>query len=309
MRIAATILLLSVVVASLSACEAPQNQTNGEETGDTTQVRLIQVWSLDEGFDRPESALYDSQRDVIYVSNIVGGPAEQDGTGYISKVSPDGSMVEQEWVSGLDAPKGMALAGGTLYVSNLDELIAIDPETGEITNRFPAENATFLNDVAAGQGRTVYVTDSNTGLIYRLQGDSLSVWLDDPAIQAPNGIHMVDGTIVVAAADSTAENPGDARYLRTISIDGSEIGALEPSDPLGALDAVEPDGHGGFFISDWSGATVSHFMPGDTVTTLVEVSQGTADLEYVPESQRMYLPVMMADRLIAYDVSWDGSDI
>lgn len=299
------LIILCAAILLVSGCEVPEAETDGEmATGDTSRVELTEVWSLDEGLDWPESAFYDAERGVIYVSNIGGDPSEKDGNGYISTVSPEGEMLEQQWATGFDAPKGLALVDGTLYVSDIDELVAVDVSTGEITDQYPAEDATFLNDVAADESGVVYVTDSGTGRIHRLEDDSFTVWVDDPRVQSPNGVHIVDGEIVVAAADSAAAEPGQERYLHTISADGSQIEALGSSDPIGGLDAVESDGRGGFFLSDWGGAVVMHYAPGDSVRTLVELSQGTADLDYVAETQMVYLPVMVAGRLIAYEASW-----
>lgn len=287
----------------VAACGVPESETDPAGS-EAAHVELTEVWSLDEGLDWPESALFDTERNVIYVSNIGDDPSAKDGNGYISTVSPEGEMLEQQWATGLDAPKGLALVEGTIYVSDIDQLVAIDVSTGEITDRYPAEGATFLNDVAADETGVVYVTDSGTGRIHRLEDEAFTVWLDDPRVQSPNGIYVVDGEVVIAAADSVATEPGQERYLRTVSADGSQIEALGSSDPIGGLDAVEPDGRGGFFLSDWGGAVVMHYTPGDSVRTLVELTQGTADLDYVAETQMVYLPVMMAGRLIAYEVSW-----
>lgn len=296
-------LAIAALALLLYACDAPESEidASGDANG---QVALTETWSLDEGLDMPESALYDAERGVIYVSNIGGEPNAQDGNGYISTISPEGEMLEQQWATDMDAPKGMALVDGSLYVADIDELIVIDVTSGEITERYPAEGATFLNDVAADDSGVVYVTDSGTGRIHRLESDSFEVWVDDPRVQSPNGIHLADGEIVLAAADSAAGEPGQERYLRTVSADGSEFEALGSSDPIGGLDAVEPDGRGGFFLSDWGGAVVMHYTPGDSVRTLVELTQGTADLDYDSESQMVYLPVMIAGRLVAYEASW-----
>ena len=62
-----------------------------------------EVWSLS-GFKAPESVLLDSQRNVLYVSNVAGEANAKDGVGFISKVSPDGKMIEAEWVKGLKMP-------------------------------------------------------------------------------------------------------------------------------------------------------------------------------------------------------------
>src|SRR5262245_53031155 len=106
-----------------------------------------EAWSL-AGFKEPESALYDPQRNVVYVSNVAGEADGKDGVGFISKMSPDGKMIEPEWVKGLNGPKGLMMSGNKLYVSDIDQLVEIDVDKGEVSNRWPAEGAKFLNDTA-----------------------------------------------------------------------------------------------------------------------------------------------------------------
>ena len=77
-----------------------------------------------EGLDGPESALYDSERNVIYVSNVNGPATEKNGQGYIAKLSPEGNLIEKVWLGGLDAPKylsGLGLAHGAAL--GRDELV------------------------------------------------------------------------------------------------------------------------------------------------------------------------------------------
>ena len=75
---------------------------------------------------------------MIYVSNVNGEANAADGNGYISKLSVQGEVQEKEWVTGLNAPKGLALHDGNLYVSDIDELVVIDTASGEITARHEA---------------------------------------------------------------------------------------------------------------------------------------------------------------------------
>ncbi len=125
------------------------------------------VWTV-EGLEKPESVFYDAKRDVIYVSNVSGGMMDKNGSGFIAMISPDGKMVTRQWVTGLDAPKGMTMHGDTLYVSDIDRLVAIDVESGEIAGDWSAENAQFLNDLAVdGEGR-IYVSDLLTNTIHIL---------------------------------------------------------------------------------------------------------------------------------------------
>ena len=51
-----------------------------------------------------------------------GAPAEKDGKGSIGKVGLDGKIIQAEWVTGLNAPKGMAITGNSLWVADVDRL-------------------------------------------------------------------------------------------------------------------------------------------------------------------------------------------
>lgn len=44
------------------------------------QPHLVEMWRIEESLSRPESVVYDRQREVIYVSNINGGTMIKDGS-------------------------------------------------------------------------------------------------------------------------------------------------------------------------------------------------------------------------------------
>ena len=79
--------------------------------------RLERVWTA-VGMKVPESVVYNTRKKVYYVSNMNGKPMEKNGLGSIARISNNGKRVEIDWVSGLNAPKGTALRGQTLYVGN-----------------------------------------------------------------------------------------------------------------------------------------------------------------------------------------------
>ena len=156
-----------------------------------------ELWST-EGFSNPESALYDSARDIIYVSNVDGAPTDKDGAGHISLLTKDGEMHEANWVTGLNAPKGLVQHENLLYVSDIDQLVAINVDTGKIDSKWIAEGAKFLNDLAVDDKGRVYVSDMLTDSIYQLDGDNLSLWLQDSALQHPNGLQIDGNRLLVA---------------------------------------------------------------------------------------------------------------
>lgn len=118
------------------------------------------------GFQTPESVLYDPRADVYLVSNINGNPTGTDGNGFISRVSPAGRILALRWIDGtkqgvrLNAPKGMALFGTTLYVADITAVRMFDRSTGRFKGSIDVMGSTFLNDLAAGSDGSIYASDS-----------------------------------------------------------------------------------------------------------------------------------------------------
>jgi sugar lactone lactonase YvrE len=263
-----------------------------------------EVWSLD-GFQTPESVVFDAERNVLYVSNVAGAPNEKDGVGFISKVAPDGTMQEAEWVTGLEAPKGMVLDGDTLYVSDIDQLVAIDVNSGEVSGTWAAEGAQFLNDTAVdGEGR-VYVSDMFTNQIYVLENDAISVFAEGDDLKHPNGLHAEGGTLTVAAwgtnmkDDFSTETPG---HLVAVDLGTKAISAVGSGEPIGNLDGLEPDGAGGWLATDWIGGALYRIDAGGGATQLADLNQGSADLEFIASEKLAIVPMMMDNKIVAHRI-------
>ena len=261
------------------------------------------LWEVT-GLANPESALPDAKGGVIYVSNVNGEAGAKDGNGFIAKVSLDGKIVDLKWSTGFNAPKGLALAGGKLYAADIDELVEIDVKDGKITNRFPAKDAKFLNDVAADAASNVYVSDMATNTIWKLSGGKFEVWLNDAKLENPNGILVEGENLRVAAwgvmTDGFATKvPG---HLLSVTLDGKAISNVGDGKPFGNLDGLEPLGGGAYLLTDWMAGKVMKFGSDSSVETLLELGQGAADIGYDPATKTMYVPQMMKSTLQAYKV-------
>jgi hypothetical protein len=200
------------------------------------------LWEL-KGFDAPESVVFDPASNALYVSNIGGKIWQKDGDGFIAKVSPDGKMIERQWLTGLSSPTGLALDGGKLYVADIDQLVEIDIASKAIAKRYPAPGAKWFNDVASDGKGVVYVSDSATNTIWRLKDGKLEAWLTDDALNAPNGLHVEDDTLLVAPFGAMAEKGKDAKLatLLKVSLSDKSIKKLGTGLAFGNLDGIEPD--------------------------------------------------------------------
>ncbi len=264
---------------------------------------LTQIWEVT-GLANPESALPDAAAGIIYVSNVNGAPDAKDGNGFIAKVSLDGKIVADKWATGLNAPKGLALAGGKLYAADIDELVEIDTKDGQVTNRYPAKDAKFLNDVAADPAGNVYVSDMATNTIWQLADGKFEIWLQDAKLENPNGVLVEGNNLRVAAWGAMTDGfatkvPG---HLLSVTLDGKAISNVGDGTPFGNLDGLEPLGGGAYFITDWMAGKVMKFNPGGKIDTLLELGQGAADIGYDAASKTLYVPQMMKSTLTAYKV-------
>ena len=83
-------------------------------------------------FQNPESARWDPDQSLWFVSNVNGDPGAKDNNGYISRLKPDGTADTGKFIVGgskgvtLNAPKGMAITGDTLWVADIDAVRAFD---------------------------------------------------------------------------------------------------------------------------------------------------------------------------------------
>jgi hypothetical protein len=263
------------------------------------------------GFKTPESVLHDPQADVYLVSNINGVPSAKDNNGFISRVSPDGKVAALKWIEGgqkgvtLNAPKGMAVHGDTLYVSDIDCVRRFNRTSGAAAGETCVPEAAFLNDVTADSKGVVYVTDTGiridekgatstgTDAVYRLTSDGKATpVIKTTDLQRPNGIVAAPDGLIVVPFGSAEIFHIDAKGARHV------MGKL----PAGQLDGVVRLDDGTLLISSWEGKAVYRQSKGATASTLVQDVASPADIGYDVKRQRLLVPVFTEDRVIIQQV-------
>lgn len=250
-----------------------------------------------EGFQTPESVLYDADDDVYLVSNINGKPLDADDNGFISKVTPEGKISELKWIDGakdnikLDAPKGMAIANGTLYVADITVVRQFDLKTGAPKPDIKIDGATFLNDMAPAKDGGVYVTDSGLDPSFKPTGTD-AVFAIDKAGKVKPLIKNKDlgGPNGVIADDKGAVWVVTFRSGELYSIDAKGKQSKPEKLPKGQLDGVVALDGGDLLVSSWEGSSVFRGKPGGEWKPVVENVPSPADIGWDNKRQRLLIP-------------------
>jgi sugar lactone lactonase YvrE len=253
--------------------------------------QLVKIWETDSTLKVPESVLYDGSNRVLYVSNIDGKqPWEKDGSGSVGKVGLDGKILAVDWVSGLNAPKGMGLYKNSLYVADVDEIAVIDIRKGILTKKIPVDGALALNDITIGKNGVLYISDSRGKKIYRIEDDKPQLYLEN--LQGPNG--------VLANGDELLVLDGGSMYR----VDKDKSLSLVTNGMEGGTDGIENVKGKEYIISCWSGV-IWYVDERGNKQKLLDTSEqkiNSADIGYDARNRIVYVPTFWKNSIVAYEL-------
>jgi len=259
-----------------------------------TAQKLTKIWESESIFDTPESVLVDQKHKCIYVSNIGGKqPWAKDGVGFISKLTLDGKMISKEWVKGLNAPKGMAIADHKLYVADVDRIVVIDMHDAAITKVIPIKDGNSVNDIAALGKSDLIFSDSGGRSIYSLKEGNYTKMIDSTFLKRPNGV---------------LENSGQTFVLDNDAVNlwaGGKLTKLVDGMPGGA-DGVEPLNLNEYIVSCWSGTVYHVDIKKKTKKLLLDSTPNkvnAADIGLDRRTNIVYIPTFFDNKVVAYQYS------
>jgi hypothetical protein len=308
------------VVAMLGACGGGGGDAGGDAAGSMADTASADSAGLSaaigvsvDSLDAPEAARFDPELNLYFVANINGNPLGKDGNGYITRLGRDGTVDSLKFIAGgrggakLDAPKGMAIKGDTLWVADIDAIRIFNKKTGkQLGSVSLSGQAKFLNDAAVGPDGAVYFTDTgsiddgqggmkHTGpdRIFRLEGRKATVAYEFADGPAPNGI-----TWDSAGASFIVVPFGSESIYRWAP--GDTAATVIAKGP-GMMDGIEPLDGGRFVFTSWVDSSL-HVLEGDKVTRLIGGLPGPADIALDRERNRIAVPSLTNDRLDFVDL-------
>lgn len=263
---------------------------------------LQPVWTVTKSVGAPSHVLYDPGTETILVSQISGEGDKKDGDGFVSRLDLKGQMQQFDWIAGLNAPKGLARSGKSLWVSDIDCLREFVLATGESKQRIEVPGAKFLTGVTADARGAVYVADMLTSTIHVYRDGKLSVYSTGDDLESPAGLIADQNRLIVAAwgltADYTTKVPG-----RFLALEDRKPRPI--SKPIGNLYGIASDGADGWIGTDFATGGVLHVTEKSEPRELLKLAPGVGGVEYIPAARLLIVAELTENRISGYDLT-DG---
>ena len=282
------LILSTVTLCNLHAEEAVSAQPKLEALWHTKDLRV------------PESVLWYQQQSngktdtLLFVSEIDGQGNAADGVGGIAILNTDGSIRQKDWLRGLNAPKGLAVYQGKLYIADLTEVVIVDVASAKILKKIKAPDSVFLNDVTVDAKGVVYISDTRKNRIYKLEQNLISIWLDN--VEVVNGLKVVGEQLYIAASDKLLklDLTDNSKNIKQVAIGFAE-----------RADGLEPVGNGDFIVSCWAGL-VYYVSADGRIKELLDtraLQLNTADIGWDQTTNTLYIPTFFGNSVQAYKLS------
>ena len=259
------------------------------------------------GLPFPESVGCDRGENVLYVSQFGGAelkPAEKDGQGFISKLAPDGRILEARvFPDVMNKPKGIWVERGRLWVTDIDGVWIYDTRTKK-GRKLALPGIQFANDTVV-IGNTLFVSDNRSDQVFQVEPAEFLDAAVQPKVTVavakkevyPNGLWPSRaGTLLMVGFQA----PDKPRGIHALSPNGE---TRELSAPIGRLDGVyELRDGSGLLVTDWNSGTLSAWSPATGMRPLARDFKGPADFcvlgttVYVPDLVKGELRIVRLGR-------------
>lgn len=281
------------VLLSLLLCLTTCVSLAGQKRSPKLIPQLTLKWETDSIFPTVESVLYAAKTQYIYTANIDGHFMEKDGQGSIGRLRADGTEVQSDWVTGLNAPTGLCIQNQLLYTTDIDEVVSIDLKDGKIVERIPIPGAEALNDICIDKDGNVYCSDTGGNKIFQVKDGKSSILIDD--IETPNGL-MIQG-------DKLMITQWTPQNLSSYDLQTGKLEKLAGGIPW--VDGLEAMPESGWITASWGGL-LHHINANGDKTRILDTREAglqAPDISYIPATKTLLVATFDGDKIRAFDVT------
>ena len=260
------------------------------------------LWETESNLLTPESVLYDPENNVYYVSSYDNMYYKQGyPTGYISRFSADGKMLDHEWIKGLFAPTGMCLNNHKLYIVTRFGVVVFDTKKGEYITQYDIPGTDFLNDMTADSLGRIYISDSSVDPgkpdIYVIENNEVKSWIQSDRISNTNGIFAYEGKLLIG-------NNGEGLF-QAIDLENQSITTI-CSLGTGTIDGIQVDYQGNWLVSHWEGKIFRISRQGEITEIFDSRLNGynAADFEYLKKDNLLVIPTYVGNKIVSLKLKY-----
>jgi hypothetical protein len=243
------------------------------------------------GFGHVESVGYDADAKVFYTSDFGPAlkPADKDGKGKITKVSLDGKILADGFIKPagnvMNKPKGIWIANGHLWVTDIDSVWEFDLKTKE-GKKLPLPGIVFANDPTI-MGGALYVSDNRGDQLFKVEPAEFLTAKAAPKITVvfkgkgvfPNGLYPGNNGSLIMVGFQSKDKPHGIYEMAP----GGDPKAI--SEPIGLLDGVYQMKDGDLLVTDWVSGTLFQWNKSMGKHDLAKGFKGPADIAVVPNDK------------------------
>jgi len=264
-----------------------------------------------QGLASPESVAVLGDRRFISNLGARVDPTGKDGDGFISEADAAGKLMSLHALPKpgdppLDAPKGMAVVDGILYVADIDRVVGYDTATGrqafEATVGGHAPG--MLNDLAIEDDGHLLASDTLRSTLYRLDLAKKSFSVVAAGINGANGIAIDADARVAYVAALGSRFEGDGLYAVSLATTPATVQRLPGAQ--GVFDGIALAGDR-LLASDW--VAVDKPTPGRLRVfgldgkaypdlRMPRALHGPADILYDVQAAHLWIPLMPDNRVL-----------
>ena len=238
-----------------------------------------------------------------FIANANGDPGDRDNHGFITKLNPEGEVVDLHFIQDgegpivLHSPTGMVLVGQHLFVADLDTVRVFDKTTGKPVMAIPfvRHHCSSLTGLTATTDERVYVSDTQTNAIYQIdpaQDYKVSLFVQDDRLSGPRGL---------------AVNPRTGHLVGVSWNDGKifEIDEKGNITELMAntffsrrfynLDGIDFDRFGSMYVSDFTAGKIWRIRPDLKKEVIAEFLVSPAGLAIDRQKHLILVPYLYAN--------------